>query len=193
MKRERSELAHVAPRHWDRVSVDMANAVLSVARAVHDARSDLATWVTSEAVPERGEWTGKHPTLDDIAAGLSVVEDLPLVFRCKGRYGFLATLWDPFSCRISEPVSGGAVETIMEVGGGWSSLVGIVDSSGFSELRGNAEQLDRHWREAWESIGLRAPMGPVLGPGEGECLRWYSRGLGHLAGPVQMALLVEAV
>jgi hypothetical protein len=190
---KRTDWAQVAPKHWDCVSVSMANMVLRVARAVHDARSDIATWITSSAVPVRGEWMGEHPTLGDIAEGLSVVEDLPLIYCCKGRYGFLADMWDLYSCRVSESVSGGPVETIMEAGCGWSSLVGIVDSSGFCELRGNSQQLDRHWQEAWAAIGLPAPMGPVLEPGEGECLRWYSRGYGYLTGPVQVSLLLEAV
>ena len=181
------------PENWNSISLEMANMALRVARVVHDARSDLATWVTSEAVPAQGAWSGSHPTLEEIAAGLPVVDDLPLVFCHRGRYSFLESLGELYSCRVSESVAGGPVETVIETGFGWSTLAGMIDSSGFSELRGNAEKLDRHWREAWGSIGLRAPMGPVLGPGEGECLRWYSRGLGHLAGPVQMALLVEAV
>jgi hypothetical protein len=181
------------PANWNSISLEMANMALRVARVVHKGRNDLATWVTSEAVPERGEWTGKHPALEDIAAGLPVVEDLPIVFCHNGRYSFLESWGELYSCRVSESVAGGPVETVIETGFGWSTLAGIVDSVGFSELRGNAEKVDRHWQEAWESIGLRAPMGPVLEPGEGDVLRWYSRGMGHLAGPVQMALLLEAV
>jgi hypothetical protein len=179
------------PENWNSISLEMANMALRVARVVHDARSDLATWITSDAVPAQGEWMGEHPTLEEIAAGLPVVEDLPIVFCCKGRYSFLESLGELYSCRVSESVAGGPVETVIETGFGWSTLAGMIDSSGFSELRGNAEKLDRRWQEAWESIGLRAPMGPVLGPGEGDALRWYSRGLGHLAGPVQLSLLLD--
>jgi hypothetical protein len=92
---------------------------------------------------------------------------------------------------VSQPVQGGPVETIIESGCGWSELVGVLDSAGFSELRGNAEKADKYWRRAWASIGLEAPAGPVLEPGEGDCLRWFDRGYGHLVGLVQLSLLLE--
>jgi hypothetical protein len=187
---KRSDLVHIAPKHWESISTEMANAVLRVSRAVHEDRSDLETWITSEAVPSQGEWVGEHPTLEDIIDGLPEVQDLPLVFRCKGRYGFLATLWDLFSVRVSEPVSGGPVETIIEAGCGWSSLVGMVDSEGFCEVRGNIDRADSYWRRAWAAIGLPVPMGPVVEHGQGECLRWFDRGYGHMVGPIQLSLLL---
>jgi hypothetical protein len=190
--RPRTDWAHIAPKHWNLISVDMANAVLSVARVIHDARNDLETWITSEAVPSRGEWSGAHPTLEDIVEGLADVQDLPFVFQYDGRFHYYKDVREGiFSCRVSEPVHGGAVETIIETGCGWSAIVGMVDSEGFCEVRGNLERADSYWREAWAAIGLPAPMEPIMEPGEGESLRWYSRGYGHLVGPVQMSLLLE--
>jgi hypothetical protein len=137
---------------------------------------------------------GEHPKLEDIAEGLSVVEDLPFVSQYDGRFHYYQDIREGiFSCRVSEPVHGGAVETIIETGAGWSALAGMVDSEGFCEVRGNMEKADSYWYEAWAAIGLTAPMGPVMKHGEGECLRWFKRGYGHYAGPIQLSLLLEAV